>query len=187
MATHSSILAWRIPGTGELGGLPSMGSYRVGHDWRDLAAYIIYILFQSVWHIIIFVLPVFIFVFCSIILILHFSIYQLLMGSSGDSEKNLPAMQETQVQSLGREEPLEKGIATHSSILASRISWTDEPGGLQSMGFQKVRHDWATNTFTFFQLLLVLSLPFLTLEDEGALHLPCSTLWDKHWLYTFVL
>ena len=56
-------------------------------------------------------------------------------------EKNLPAMQEIQVRSLGRENPLEKEIATHSSILAWRISWTGEPGGLQSMGFQKVRHD----------------------------------------------
>ena len=47
--------------------------------------------------------------------------------------KNLPAMQETQVQSLGWEDPLEKGMATHSSILAWRIPWTEEPGGLQSM------------------------------------------------------
>jgi len=52
--------------------------------------------------------------------------------------KNLPAMQETWVQSLGREDPLEKGMATHASILAWRISWTEEPGGLQSMGSQRV-------------------------------------------------
>ena len=49
--------------------------------------------------------------------------------------KNLPAKQETQVQSLGREDPLEKEMTTHSSILAWRIPWTAEPGGLQSMGF----------------------------------------------------
>ena len=55
--------------------------------------------------------------------------------------KNLPAMWETQVQSLGQEDPLEKTIATHSSILAWRIPWTEEPGGLQSMGSQRVRHD----------------------------------------------
>ena len=48
--------------------------------------------------------------------------------------KNLPATQETWVQSLGWEDPLEKGMATHSSILAWRIPWTEEPGGLQSMG-----------------------------------------------------
>ena len=50
-------------------------------------------------------------------------------------------MQETQVPSLGQEDPLEKGMATHSSILAWRIPWTEEPGGLQSMELQKVRHD----------------------------------------------
>ena len=55
--------------------------------------------------------------------------------------KNLPAMQDTQVQSLGPEDPLEKGMATHSSILAWRISWTEEPGGIQSMESQIVGHD----------------------------------------------
>ena len=50
--------------------------------------------------------------------------------------KNLPALQETWVQSLGQEDPLEEGMATHSSILAWRISWTEEAGGLQSMGSQ---------------------------------------------------
>ena len=66
--------------------------------------------------------------------------------------KNPPARQETQVQSLGQEDPLEKGMGTHSSILAWRIPWTEEPGmlwsmgteepgGLLSMRFQKVRHD----------------------------------------------
>ena len=55
--------------------------------------------------------------------------------------KNLPAMQETQVQSLTWKDPLEKGMATHSSVLAWRIPWTEEPGGLQSMGSQRVGHD----------------------------------------------
>ena len=55
--------------------------------------------------------------------------------------KSLPAVQDTWVQSLGSEDPLEKGMATHSSILAWRIPWTEEPGGLQSMGSQRVRHD----------------------------------------------
>ena len=55
--------------------------------------------------------------------------------------KNLPAMQETCVRSLGGEDPLEEGTATHSSIPAWRIPWTEEPGGLQSMGLQRVRHD----------------------------------------------
>ena len=55
--------------------------------------------------------------------------------------KNLPAMQETQVQSLGREDPLEEEMATHPSILAWEIPWTEEPGGLQSKGLQRVGHD----------------------------------------------
>ena len=54
-------------------------------------------------------------------------------------------MQETWVRSLSREDPLEKEMATHSSILAWRIPWTEEPGGLQSTGLQRVRHDWATS------------------------------------------
>ena len=54
--------------------------------------------------------------------------------------KNLPAVQETQVQSLGQEEPLEKEKATHSSILAWRIPWAKEPGRIQSMGLQRVGH-----------------------------------------------
>ena len=59
--------------------------------------------------------------------------------------KRLPLMQETWVQSLGREDPLEKEMATHSSILAWRIPWMEEPGGLQSTGSQRVGHDWATS------------------------------------------
>ena len=54
--------------------------------------------------------------------------------------KNLPAMQETGIRSLGQEDPLEKGMATHSSILAWRIPWTEEPGRLQSIGSHRVRH-----------------------------------------------
>ena len=61
------------------------------------------------------------------------------MGFPGGSVvKNLPAMQETQVQSLGQENPLKKGMATHSSILAWRIPWTEEPGGLQSVGCKEL-------------------------------------------------
>ena len=62
--------------------------------------------------------------------------------------KNLPAMQETQVPSLGKEYPLEKGMAIYSSVAAWRIPWTEEPGGLQSMELQRVVHDWVTNTHT---------------------------------------
>ena len=60
--------------------------------------------------------------------------------------KNLPAKQDMRVQSLGWADPLEKEMATHFSILAWRSSWTEEPGGLQSMGLQRVGHDLATET-----------------------------------------
>ena len=71
--------------------------------------------------------------------------------------KNLPAVQETYVQSLGQEDHLEKGMATHSSVLAQRILWTEEPGWLQSLGSQRVGHNWAANAFE----------PFLT-EHKGS-------------------
>ena len=60
--------------------------------------------------------------------------------------KSLPAIRETQVQSLSWEDPLEKGKATYSSILAWRIPWTEDPDGLQSMGSKRIRHNWANNT-----------------------------------------
>ena len=63
------------------------------------------------------------------------------------TEKNLPTIWETWVWSLGGEDPLEKVMATHSSILACQIRWTEEPAGLRSMGLQRVGHDWATNIF----------------------------------------
>ena len=86
MATHSSALAWRIPGTGEPGGLPSMGLHRVTHDWSDLAAAVVAVLYKA-------------------------SLVAQLV-------KNPPQVRETWVQSLGWEDPLEKGKAIHSSILA---------------------------------------------------------------------
>ena len=97
MATHSSVLAWRIPGMGEPSGLPSMGSYRVGHDRSDLAA-------------------------------------------EAQSVKNA-AMRETCIGSLGWEDHLEEGVATHSSFLAWRIPGMEEPLGLSSMGLHRVGHD----------------------------------------------
>ena len=66
------------------------------------------------------------------------------LSAMAQQVKNLPAMQETQetlVRFLSREDPLEKEMATHSSILACEIPWTEEPGGLQSMGSQRVGHD----------------------------------------------
>ena len=65
----------------------------------------------------------------------------------GSVVKNLPVMQETRVPSLGREDPLEKEMATHPSILAWKIPWSEEPGKLQSMVSQRVRHDLATEKY----------------------------------------
>ena len=121
MATHSSVLAWRIPGTGEPGGLPSMGSHRVGHDWSNLAAAA-----SQFW-----------------------STY-LKAGFPGCSDGKESACSERglgSIPGLGRSP--EKGMATHSSILACRIPWTEDPSGLQSIRSQMVKHDWATFTFPF--------------------------------------
>ena len=75
-------------------------------------------------------------------------------GLSYNSAKNTPATLEIWVWSRGQEDPLEKGMASHSNILAWRISWTEEPGRLQSMGSQRVKQNWATNTFTFMHKIL---------------------------------
>ena len=66
--------------------------------------------------------------------------------------KNSPTIQETWVQSLGQEDPLEKGMMAHSSVLAYRIPWAEKPGRLQSKESQRIRHDWVANTFLFMRL-----------------------------------
>ena len=80
-----------------------------------------------------------------------FLLLSLPLGASlvAQMVKNHPAMQETWAQSLGQEDPPKEEMATYSSILAWRIPWTEEPSGLKSMGLQRVRHGWVTNTFTF--------------------------------------
>ena len=150
MATHSSVLAWRIPETGEPDGLPSMGSRRVGHDWSDLAAAAAVPVLR---------LP------CgstgkesacnagdpgSIPRLgrssgegINYPL-QYLASQEAQLVKNLSAMQKTCVRSLGWEDPLEKATATHSSILAWRSPWT-----ILCMGSQRVRHYWPTFTFIF--------------------------------------
>ena len=72
----------------------------------------------------------------------------LFPGVTSGKEPTANTGDEMRVWSLGQEDPLEEGMATHSSILVWRIPWTEEPGGLQSRGSQRVRHDWATNTLT---------------------------------------
>ena len=87
--------------------------------------------------------------------------------------KNLPAMQDTRVQSLGLENSLEKVIATHSSVLAWRIPWTEQPGGLQSMGSQRVGYNWITNTHTYtytHKSQVTLAIHILTLNLRGLNH-----------------
>ena len=137
MATHSSVFAWRIPGTGEPGGLPSLGSHRVGHDWSDLAAAAAAgreCNFpdepQSLANY-------------SAVLGFSFNAWASLVAQK---VKHPPVMWETMVQSLGWEDPLEIGMATHSSILAWRIPWTEESGGLHSMELQRAGHDSMTNS-----------------------------------------
>ena len=86
--------------------------------------------------------------------------------------KKVPAIQETRVRSLGQEDPLEKGMVTHSSILAWRMPGTEEPGRLQSMGLERVGHDRVTNTFLLRQ--------FGSIEKSWNLELGGSCFWVCH-------
>ena len=110
----------RIPGTGEPGGLPSMGSHRVGHDWSNLAAAAAAATNTHTWT----------------------SLVALTV-------KRLPIMREIWVQSLGWKDLLEKEMATYSSVLAWKIPWMEETGRLQSIGSQRVGHNWATSLSLF--------------------------------------
>ena len=85
--------------------------------------------------------------------------------------KNLPAVQDTRVQSLGLEDSLEKVMATHSSLLAWRIPWTEQPGGLQSIWSQRVGHNWVTHTHTHtHKSHVTLAIHILTLTLRGLNH-----------------
>jgi len=95
---------------------------------------------------------------------------------------NLSAMWETQVQSLGWEYPLEKGMATHSSILALRIPRTEEPGGLQSLGPQRVRHDWVSNTHTHIFVLFQIERTHIFVLFQIIFHYVFSC-WSCVWLF----
>ena len=95
--------------------------------------------------------------FCRLLLLLvSFTCSTIIYGASlvAQMVKNPPAMQETWVRSLGWEDPLEEDMATHSSILAWRNPWTEEPGRLWSIGLQRVRRDWATKHSTGTRSLL---------------------------------
>ena len=89
-------------------------------------------------------------------------------GGSDSEESESPAMRETWVQSLGLEDPLQKGRATHSSILAWRIPRTEKPGGLQFTGSQRVRHKWATNIYAHAWLKIPYILPWWSLRMRAV-------------------
>ena len=114
MATHSSGLAWRIPWTEEPGGLPSMGSHTVGHDWSDLAAEVLCLMWASQVALVVKNLPT----------------YQC-------------RRRQRRVWSLSWEDSLEEGMAIRSSITAWRIPWTEDLGGLPSIRSQRDGHDWS--------------------------------------------
>ena len=93
------------------------------------------------------------FFFCFVCLFFTY-IFVFVMSLVAHLMKNLPAVQKTSVQSLGWEDPREKWMATHFSILAWKISWTEEPGRLQSIGSQRVGHNWVTNTYLLIRFTL---------------------------------
>ena len=129
LATHSSILAWRIPETEEPGGLPSMGSHRVGHDWCDLAAAAVAIYGEGSGT------P------------LQYSCLENPMdGGAWYAAVHGVTKSPTWLNAFTFTFPfhaLEKEMATHSSVLAWRIPGMGKPGGLLSMGSQRVGHDWS--------------------------------------------
>ena len=99
-------------------------------------------------------------------LLFIFYVFVKFWDFSGGSDGKETCLWETQIQPLGQEDPLEKEKATHSSILAWEIPWTEEPGGLQSMGLQRVRHDWVTNSFTFTFWMNFTSKLYIVLENS---------------------
>ena len=150
MAPHSSTLAWKIPWTEEPGGLQSMGSLRVRRDWATSLSLFTFMHWRRKWQ----PTPVFLpgesqgqgsLLGCCLWGRTESDTTEATAAAAAMAKtvKNLPAMQETDVWSLGGEDALQKGMAAHSSILAWRIPWTEEPGGLQSMGLQRVGHDWS--------------------------------------------
>ena len=122
--------------------------------WLVLYCYFIVFLscFVIWWFSLVVYLHSFLFIFCvfaigfCFVFTMRLTYNNLQVSHVAQLVKNLPAVQETWVRSLGWEDPLEKEMETHSSILVWKISWTEEPGGLQSMGSKRVGHNWATNS-----------------------------------------
>ena len=154
MAPHSSTLAWKIPWTEGPGGLQSMGSLGVGHDWAASLYFFTFMHWRRKWQ------PTAVFLpgesqgpgepgglpsMGSHRVGHDWSDLAAAAPAVAQGVKCLPAMQETWVWSLGQKDPLEKEMATHSSTLAWKIPWAEKPGRLQTMGSQRVRHDWETS------------------------------------------
>ena len=169
MATHSNVLAWRIPGAGEPGGLTSMGSHRVGHNWSNLAVAAAVPLRRRQWH----PTPV------------------LLPGKS-HGRRSLVGCSPWGAKSQTWQSDftftlyfhaLEKEMATHSSVLAWRIPGTGEPGGLLSMVSHRVGHDWATSlslcTFMHWRRKWQPTPVFLPGESQGWGSLVGCHLWSR--------
>ena len=178
VATHSSILAWRIPWTEEPGGLQSIRLQRVTYNWSYWARTHVMVLPRqwpkqrtaTIWakdlQMSVYVIWRLSFPFPILLLntsctrkitifqreskqlaCLAFAVVVILscylLNRTLCCRKGLPQWLSLWVQSLGWEDALEEGVATHSSVLSWRIPWTEEPGRLQCIGLQRVRHDWS--------------------------------------------
>ena len=141
-----------------------MGSQRDGHNWAT----------KLNWYVCMLVSIIYLHVSS------HFVSTYVCMWASPAAQrlKCLPGMQETRVQSLSWEDPLEKEMATHSSTLAWRIPWSEEPGRLQSMGLQRVGHDWVTSLFSFLCMYVYNICIFVAV---------CAYMHDFNYLATLVL
>ena len=148
MAPHSSTLAWKIPWTEEPGGLQSMGSLLVGHNWVTSLSLFTFMHWRRKWQ----PTPVFLpgesqgqgsLVGCHLWGSHRVGHEWSDLAAAAPSVKNRPTVWGTQIWFLGQEDPLEEGIATHSSIPAWRIPWTEETGRLQSMGSKSLT--WLSN------------------------------------------
>ena len=155
MAPHSSILAWRIPGTGEPGGLPSMGSHRVGHDWSNLAAAADLNLMEWGW------VGAQTSVFCASQTCFLWRVPKCMKCHKNKLLAFLRRVKETpggspacSVGDLGWEDPLEEGMASHSSILVWGIPWAEDLLGYSPWGCKEshVTEQWSTgNSWPGFQ------------------------------------
>ena len=190
MATHSSVLACRIPGTGEPDGLPSVGSHRVGHDWSDLATTVgVYNTGSRIRQFRVLAPPLAIFLIWNKIYHLCLSHLTYKIGKIAVTIMRLTPSQYSSISSpiIYRHCPLwvghmyinwdaliwctEKATAPHSSTLAWKIPWMEEPGRLQSMGSLRVGHDWAISlslfTFMHWRRKWQSTPVFLTGESQG--------------------